>query len=82
MSPHATRGGIVFFWFMEEEAIQMKENVGMHIMRAILIATAIAFASIALSGCVPIDGNPNSTVNAGSSETNVGGKPRHYPVVL
>lgn len=81
MSPHATRGGIVF-WFMEEGAIQMKGNVEMHIMRAILIATAIAFASIALSGCVPIDDNPNSTVNAGSSEADGDGKPHRYPVVL
>lgn len=54
----------------------------MHIMRAILIAATIAFASIALSGCVPIDGNPNSTVNADSSEADGGGKPHHYPVVL
>ena len=67
---------------MEEGAIQMKENVGMHIMRAILIATAIAFASIALSGCVPIGDNSNSTVNAGSSEADGGGTLRHYPVVL
>lgn len=57
----------------------MKGNAGMHIMRAILIAATIAFASIALSGCVPIGGNPNST---GSSETDGGGTLRHYPVVL
>lgn len=51
-------------------------------MRAILIAAAIAFASIALSGCVPSGGNPNDTVNTGVSETDVGEKPRRYPVVL
>lgn len=67
---------------MEEGAIQMKGNVGMHIMWAILIAAAIAFASIALSGCVPIGGNPDDTVNASSSEADGGGKPHHYPVVL
>ena len=67
---------------MEEGAIQMKGNVGMHIMRAILIATAIAFASIALSGCVSIGGNPNSAVNADISGADGGGKPHHYPVVL
>lgn len=67
---------------MEEGAIQMKGNVGMHIMRAILIATTIAFASIVLSGCVPSGGNPNDTVNAISSEADGGEKPRHYPVVL
>lgn len=60
----------------------MKGNAGIHIMRAILIAATIAFASIAISGCVPIDGNPNSTVNADSSEADGGGKPHHYPVVL
>lgn len=81
MSPNATRGGIVFC-FMDKGAIQMKGNAGMHIMRAILIATAIAFASIALSGCVPNGGNPNGTTNTGVSETDVGGKPRRYPVVL
>lgn len=81
MSPHATREGIVF-WFMEEGAIQMKWNGRICIMRAILISAAIAFASIALSGCVPIGDNPNSTVNAGSSEADGGGKPPRYPVVL
>lgn len=81
MSPYATRGDIVFC-FMAEGAIQMKWNGGICIMRAILIATAIAFASIALSGCVPNDGNPNGTTNTGVSETDVGGKPRRYPVVL
>lgn len=60
----------------------MKGNVEMHIMRAILIAAAIAFASITLSGCVPIGDNPNGTANAGISETDRGGKPRRYPVVL
>lgn len=60
----------------------MKGNVGMHIMRAILIAAAIAFASIALSGCVPIGDNPNDTVNASVSETDDSGKLQHYPVVL
>lgn len=63
-------------------AIQMKENVGMHIMRAILIAVSIAFASIALSGCVPSSVDHNCAVNASSSETDGSGKPRHYPVVL
>lgn len=67
---------------MEEGAIQMKGNVGMHIMRSILIAAAIAFASIALSGCVQIGDNPNDTVNAGISEANGSGKLQHYPVVL
>lgn len=67
---------------MGGRAIQMKGNVGMHIMRAILIATAIAFASIALYGCIPSGGNPNGTTNTGVPETDVGGKPRHYPVVL
>lgn len=81
MSPNATRGGIVLC-FMAEGAIQMKGNVGMHIMRTILIAAAIAFVSTALSGCVPSDGNLNSTVNAGSSEANGSGKLQHYPVVL
>lgn len=81
MSPHATRGGIVFC-FMEEGAIQMKGNAGMHIMRTILIAAAIAFASIALSGCVPIGDNPDDTVNASSSEADGSGKLQHYPVVL
>lgn len=80
MSSHATRGGIVFC-FMAEGAIQMKENVGMHVMRAILIAAAIAFVSIALSGCVPIGDNPNSTVNAGSSAAD-SEKHHRYPVVL
>lgn len=51
-------------------------------MRAILIAAAIAFASIALSGCVPNGSNTNNTVNTGSSETNGDGNPRRYPVVL
>ena len=60
----------------------MKGNVGMHIMRAILIAAAIAFASIALSGCVSIGDNPNDTVNASSSEADGNGKLQHYPVVL
>lgn len=60
----------------------MKGNVGMHIMRAILIATAIAFASIALSGCVPSGGNHDYAVNAGSSEADGDGKSHHYPVVL
>lgn len=60
----------------------MKGNVGMHIMRAILIAAAIAFASITLSGCVPIGDNPNNTVNAGVSEADGSGTLRHYPVVL
>lgn len=82
MSPHATRGGIVFFGFMAVGAIQMKENVGMHIMRAILIAAAIAFASIALSGCVSIGDNSNDTVNASSSEADGSGKLQHYPVIL
>ena len=81
MSPHATRGSIVLC-FMAEGAIQMKENVGMHVMRAILIAVAIAFASIALSGCVSIGDNPNDTVNASSSEADGSGKLQHYPVVL
>ena len=81
MSPHATRGGIVFC-FMAEGAIQMKWNGGICIMRAILIAATIAFASIALSGCVPIGDNPNDTANAGVSETDGSGKLQHYPVVL
>lgn len=81
MSPYATRGGIVFLFYVEG-AIRMKGNVGMHIMRAILIAAAIAFASIAISGCVPIGGNPDDTVNTSSSEEDGGGKPHHYPVVL
>lgn len=81
MSPHTTRGGIVFC-FMDKGAIQMKGNAGMHIMRAILIATAIAFASIVLSGCVPNDGNPNGTVNAGVPKADRNGKPHRYPVVL
>lgn len=81
MSPHATRGGIVFC-FMAVGEIQMKENVGMHIMRAILIAVSIVFASIALSGCVPSSVDHNCTVNAGSSETDGSGKPHHYPVML
>ena len=81
MSPHATRGGIVF-WFMEEGAIQMKWNGRICIMRAILIAAAIAFDSITLSGCVPIGDNPNNTVNAGVSEADGSGTLRHYPVVL
>ena len=51
-------------------------------MRAILIATAIAFTSIALSGCVPIGDNPNCATNAGSSETSEDGEPRRYPVIL
>lgn len=67
---------------MKKGAIQMKGNVGMHIMRAILIAAAIAFASIALSGCVPSGGNPNGMSNTGVSETDGGGKPHRYPVVL
>lgn len=61
---------------------KMKGNVGMHIMRAILIAAAIAFASITLSGCVPIGDNPNNTINAGVSEADGSGTLRHYPVVL
>lgn len=81
MSSHATRGGIVFC-FMVEGAIQMKENVGMHVMRAILIAAAIAFASIALSGCVPSGGNSDGMVNTDISETDDSGKLQHYPVVL
>lgn len=81
MSPHATRGGIVFC-FTVEGAIQMKGNGRICIMLAILIAIAITFASIALSGCVPIGDNPNDTVNAGSSETDGSGKLQHYPVVL
>lgn len=81
MSPYATRGGIVFC-FMAEGAIQMKWNGGICIMRTILIVTAIAFASIALSGCVSNDGNPNGTVNAGVSEADGNGKPHRYPVVL
>lgn len=60
----------------------MKGNWRICIMRAILITAAIAFASIAISGCVPIGGNPNSAVNAGSSEADGGGTLRHYPVVL
>lgn len=71
-----------FLGFMAEGAIQMKGNVGMCIMRVILIAAAIAFASIALSGCVPIGGNPNGTTNTGVSETDGGRKPHRYPVVL
>lgn len=59
----------------------MKGNVGMHIMRAILIATAIAFASIALSGCVPSGGNSDGMVNTGSSEAD-SEKHHRYPVVL
>lgn len=51
-------------------------------MRAILIATAIAFTSIALSGCVPIGGNPNCATNAGGSEADGNGKHHRYPVVL
>lgn len=51
-------------------------------MLAILTATAIAFASIALTGCVPSGGNPNGEINAGSSEANGSGKPHRYPVVL
>lgn len=50
-------------------------------MLAILIAAAIAFASIALSGCVPIGGNPNDTTNASSSEAD-SKKHHRYPVVL
>lgn len=60
----------------------MKGNVGIHIMRAILIATAIAFASIALSGCIPIGGNQDCAVNAGNAEADGGRMLRHYPVVL
>lgn len=60
----------------------MKGNVGMHIMRAILIAAAIAFASITLSGCVPIGGNHDYAANAGNSEADGSGKIRRYPVVL
>lgn len=60
----------------------MKGNWGICIMRVILIAAAIAFASIALSGCVPSGGNPNDPVNADNSETNGPENLRHYPVVL
>ena len=60
----------------------MKGNLRICIMRAILIAAAIAFASIALSGCVPNGGNPDCAVNAGNTETDGSGKLRHYPVVL
>lgn len=61
---------------------KMKGNVGMHIMRAILIAAAIAFASITLSGCVPSGGNSDGMVNTDISETDDSGKLQHYPVVL
>lgn len=60
----------------------MKGNVGMHIMRAILIAAAIAFASIAISGCVPSGGDQDCAVNAGNAEADGSGTLRHYPVVL
>lgn len=81
MSPHATRGGIVFC-FTVEGAIQMKGNGRICIMRTILIAIAIAFASIVLSGCVPISGNQDCAVNAGNAEVDGIGTLRHYPVVL
>lgn len=67
---------------MAEGAIQMKVNVGMCIMRVILIATAIVFTSIALSGCTPIGGNQDCAVNAGNAEADGGRMLRHYPVVL
>lgn len=60
----------------------MKENVGMHIMRAILIAVSIAFASIALSGCVPSGVDHDCAVNAGNAEADGNRTLRHYPVVL
>lgn len=60
----------------------MKENAGMHIMWAILIAVAIAFASIALSGCVPNDGDQDCALNAGNAEADGSGTLRHYPVIL
>lgn len=60
----------------------MKGNAGMHIMWAILIATAIAFASIALSGCVPSGVDHDCAVNAGNAGADRSGTLRHYPVVL
>lgn len=54
----------------------------MHIMWAILIAVAIVFASIALSGCVPNDGDQDCALNAGNAEADGSGTLRHYPVIL
>lgn len=81
MSPTCDSGRHRFL-FYGGRAIRMKGNWRICIMRVILIATAIAFTSIAISGCVPIGGNPNCATNAGGSEISEDGKPRRYPVVL